>query len=90
MMQKSELRYVCIFHEDFLPSPAMRRIRELCLLDSNEAANYSMNNKQQGELGMVFRKMMDEMQSDYVFSKELQKTYLVEIIHFIVKNKGAI
>jgi hypothetical protein len=55
--------------------PAFRKSKSVFLLDS----------KQEQQVACIFEKIANERNSDYIFSEDLQRTYLVELIHFINK-----
>jgi AraC family transcriptional regulator, transcriptional activator of pobA len=76
--------YTCIFHKNFLTATAWRRIRSLAM-PGRAQPFYALNHKQDRDLNDIMQKMMNEKNSDYIFSKDLQRTYIVELLHFIVK-----
>jgi len=75
--------HTCIFHKSFLPGKIWRHIRRL----AGQPA-YALNNKQNHDVNAIMQKIMSEKDSEYVFSKELQKTYVLELLHFITRIYG--
>jgi len=85
----SELLF--IFNKDFLPENTLQHIRSLPVVAGSKKTNQPwflethLTSRQDNEVAVIFKKLYDEKRSDYLFSQELQKTYLVELIHLITK-----
>lgn len=44
-----------------------------------------LNSKEDREAGLIFSKMQQEAVSDYLFTADLQRTYLIELVHLLLK-----
>jgi hypothetical protein len=75
--------FICAFRKGFLPEKTLRQIRSLPIFQDESC--YVLNDKQDRELIGIFRKIISEQDPEYVFSEDLQRTYLMELIHFITK-----
>jgi hypothetical protein len=73
------------FREDFLSEKAFQQIRALPIFSHEGQSIYELDAKQNLEVLHIFRKMKKEKKSGYAFSDSLQKTYLLELIHFLTK-----
>lgn len=76
---------ICFFRKDFLSEKTLTHIQHLSIFRNREESFYSLNNKQEQEATDIFRKIMRERNSGYIFSDDMQRTYLIELIHFITK-----
>ena len=73
------------FHKDTLPLKALEHMESLIVPGEVTANTYLLTSRQERELQTIFDKISNEKQSDYIFSDHLQRTYLVELVHFITK-----
>ncbi|HEY9045958.1 MAG TPA: hypothetical protein VIN08_08680 [Ohtaekwangia sp.] len=72
------------FHKDSLPVKTQQHLCSLYVPDETKYT-YTLSDKQEQELVSILRKIKKEKKSDYIFTDHLQKTYLVELVHFITK-----
>jgi hypothetical protein len=70
------------FNTSDLPHGAEIHLRSLFIVSSQHT--YALDHKQENELIAILRKIIHE-KSDYIFSGQLHKTYLIELVHFITK-----
>ena len=70
------------FNTSDLPFGAEIHFRSLFVTNNKHA--YQLDHKQEDELIAILSKIIHE-KSDYIFSGQLHKTYLIELIHFITK-----
>jgi AraC family transcriptional activator of pobA len=76
--------YLYTFRKEFLSEKLWKGLRQLPAF-RNSSSTFLLNNKQEQQLTGIFEKINNEQKSDYIFSEDLQRTYLVELIHFINK-----
>lgn len=74
--------YVYTFRKDFV---AEHIWQHLCSFTTFNKAMFLLNDQQDGDFRCIIDKIKEEEHSDYIFSEDLQRTYLVEMIHFINK-----
>ena len=76
--------YIIHFDSRFLPVKLMDKLLIFPLFDRQHYIHILTDNEQQ-EARDIFIKIQREKGSTYIFSPELQKTYVVELIHLILK-----
>jgi hypothetical protein len=74
---------ICYFHKNFLPVKTIQNIRSLPIFKTD--ITYSLTLQQNKELCEILHKFITEKSSEYLFSEDLQRIYLMQLIHFIVK-----
>jgi hypothetical protein len=72
------------FSNDFLPATTIRHVNDLGIF-LQEEVTYILNSTDDSAIVEVLHKLNSERHSGYIFSDELQKTYLIEFIHLITK-----
>jgi len=72
------------FSSHSLPEKTQEHLRSLYISGKIDCT-YALSDKQEQELVDILKKIKKEKKSDYIFTDHLQKTYLVELIHFITK-----
>lgn len=60
-------------------------MRTLPFLSTGSNISYMLNSKEDRDAGQIFDKMQQEAGSGYLFSAELQRTYLIELFHLLLK-----
>jgi hypothetical protein len=68
-----------------LPLKTLEHMESLIVPGEVTANTYLLTSRQEKELRAIFDKINSEKQSGYIFSDHLQRTYLVELVHFITK-----
>ena len=76
--------YIVRFDGKFLPAKLMNKLYNFPLFDG-QTHIHQLTQQQQQEAKDIFIKIQQEEGSTYLFSPELQKIYLVELIHLILK-----
>ncbi|MFD1003572.1 hypothetical protein ACFQ21_29880 [Ohtaekwangia kribbensis] len=76
---------VYMFDKHLLPENTLRHIRYNRLFNTMSNTLYALNDVQDKEIASILQKLHGEKNSGYRFSNDLQKTYLLELIHFITK-----
>lgn len=75
----------CVIAKSFLPDNARKILDSLLIFGQTQDHVYALTERQDREVAHIFHKMRLENGSDYVFSEQLEKTYLLELIHFVTK-----
>lgn len=77
--------FFCIFKESFFTEHLRTRIKDLPMFMPGNKPSYSLNDQQCSDVSSVFRKMLDEIGSDYQFKYDLIRNYIMEIVHYALK-----
>jgi hypothetical protein len=75
----------CSIAKDFLPDNARKILDSFQILGQTQDHVYTLTERQEREVSHIFYKIYHENGSDYMFSEQLEKTYLLELIHFVTK-----
>lgn len=81
--------YFCIFTASFFSEGMRNSIEELPMFAPGGKPSYLLNNEQEEAITSIFRKMLDEIHSDYTFKYDLLRSYLNEILHTALKTEPA-
>lgn len=82
--------WYCLFTESFVhPVESTGALHDSPLLRTGQMPAFFLNKAQQKEVGDIFRKMMQEMASDYVHKFDLLRNYLHLLIHAAMKMQPA-
>lgn len=73
------------FQQDFLPVGIYRR-SNLFPSTTTEQLSYHLTSHQEATASTIFRNLHKEDHSDYPYKNELQKTYLIELIHLLYRS----
>lgn len=76
---------VYTFHKDFLTQQTWKHLNALPVFTLYKKPAFELTDKQDRDLSAIMIKMKQEQGSGYVFSDDLQRTYLMELIHGIMK-----
>jgi len=76
--------YFCIFTEDFFKEHRINPA-ELPMFRPGSKPFYALKPEEQEELGGIYRKMLKEIESDYLYKYDLIRNYVIELIHFALK-----
>lgn len=77
--------YFCIFKESFFTGVMRNNIHELPMMAPGGIPSYLLNKEQDKEVSQLFKKMLGEINSDYVLKYDLLRNYLTEIMHYALK-----
>jgi hypothetical protein len=78
-------QYICSFRKDFLSAKSLAHTRLLPVLPDNGRSVFLLNDQQDADVNVILQKINEEKGSGYIFSDDLQRTYIIELIHFITK-----
>jgi len=73
------------FDQTFLPENITSHMRTLTGTSKDHYALYPLTKSQDDAAATLFNKLRAEKGSGYIFSGQLERTYLVELIHFITR-----
>lgn len=78
-------RYICTFRKDFLSEQNLPYIHLLPVFPDNGQSVFLLNDGQDADVNSILQKINEEKGSGYIFSDDLQRTYIMELIHYITK-----
>jgi AraC-like DNA-binding protein len=74
--------FFCVFTKEFLSkSKSGVHIDELPIYKPNSDFVYQLNDTQYQEVELIFKKMDEELSSDYAYKYDLLRNYVLELIH---------
>jgi AraC family transcriptional regulator, transcriptional activator of pobA len=77
--------YFCIFRESFFTGATRGNIHNLPMMMPGGIPSYILTKAQDKEVSEIFKKMLTEINTDYVYKYDLLRSYLTEIIHYALK-----
>lgn len=77
--------YFCIFKEAFFTERIRGGIRDLPMFTPGNNPFYSLSKAQDKLVSGIFTKMLDEINSDYVYKYDLIRNYVMEMVHYALK-----
>jgi hypothetical protein len=77
-------QYLYSFNKTFLSEKLWKGLRLLPAFRKSRGV-FPLNSKEANKLDLLFEKIITEKHSDYIYSEDLQRVYLVELVHFINK-----
>ncbi|RZM20579.1 MAG: AraC family transcriptional regulator [Pedobacter sp.] len=84
-LTEDEGGYFCIFKDAFFAEHIRGSLKDLPMYSANGKPAYVLNNQQDEAFEQIFKKMLDELDSNYVFKYDLIRNYILEIIHGALK-----
>ncbi|MEB0249555.1 MULTISPECIES: AraC family transcriptional regulator [unclassified Mucilaginibacter] len=75
----------CIFKEAFFTDALRANVYELPMFALSGKPTYALNSEQDEYAGQIFKKMLDEINSDYRFKYDLLRNYVTELMHYALK-----
>ena len=85
-LSTSYVGYTCLFSEEFLKvSERSESLQQSPLFKIGGTPILSITDQQREFLNTIFRKMIDEQQSDYAYKDDLMRNYINLIIHEALK-----
>jgi len=79
--------YFCIFSRSFFSRSITGNFNDLPMYQPGGRPAYQLSEKEDAQVAGVFIKMMEEVESDYIFKHDLLKNYVTELTHFALKSK---
>lgn len=77
--------FICLFSRSFFTKVITDKLDTL-QMDEGKLAYYSLSEKQDLQLSMIFINMQNEINSQYTYKDDLLRNYISEITHIAVKS----
>ncbi|WP_343691363.1 helix-turn-helix transcriptional regulator [Chitinophaga sp.] len=77
--------FFCIFKESFFTESLRTNINELPMFATGSKPAYMLNKTQDKHVSAIFKKMLEEINSDYKYKYDLLRNYVTEMIHYALK-----
>ncbi|WPV65595.1 helix-turn-helix transcriptional regulator [Chitinophaga sp. LS1] len=84
-LQNERAGYFCIFKESFFTESLRTNINELPMFALGSKPAYMLNKTQDKHVSAIFKKMLEEINSDYKYKYDLLRNYVTEMIHYALK-----
>lgn len=84
-ISRSYVGYTCLFSEEFLKSDRSESLQHFPLFKVDGTPVLNITKEKREFLNTLFRKMIDEQQTDYAYKDELIRNYIHLIIHEALK-----
>ncbi|MDE1192378.1 MAG: helix-turn-helix transcriptional regulator [Arachidicoccus sp.] len=81
-LDEKQSGYFCIFTHEFLSSSGGISPEIFPVFMPRNYPVYKLNAEQVKQLSALFKKMQNELQSDYAFKYDLLRNYVLELIHY--------
>jgi len=79
--------YFCIFTESFFTEKIRGSLNELPMFSIGGKPAYFLNDTQEQFVAAIYEKMLEEINSDYVFKYDLLRNYVTELTHYALKSE---
>jgi AraC family transcriptional activator of pobA len=86
-LSENNTGFFCIFTESFFIEKIRGSLTDLPMFSNGGKPAYFLNQEQDDIVSGIFTKMLDEIESDYVFKYDLLRNYVTEITHFALKSR---
>ncbi|HEY4335817.1 MAG TPA: AraC family transcriptional regulator [Puia sp.] len=77
--------YFCVFREDFFTDSLRLHLEEIPLFLPGVKPVFALDATQLEEVEGLYRKMLDSLDSDYVYKYELIRAYVLQLIYYAMK-----
>jgi AraC family transcriptional activator of pobA len=84
-LTKDTKGYFCVFREEFFIENFRLNLNDLPLFAAGCAPIYQLDEENANVVKSIFFKMLNEIDSDYIYKYELMRTYVSELIFFGIK-----
>lgn len=79
--------FFCIFTESFFTEKIKGRLNDLPMFTNGGKPTYFLTPEQDADISAIFIKMIEEIDSDYVYKYDLLRNYITEITHYALKRE---
>lgn len=79
----------CIFKESFFTEYIRGSLKDLPMFAQGGLPFYHLDKKQDKHVSAIFKKMQEELSSDYKFKYDLIRNYIMELVHYALKMRPA-
>lgn len=87
-LQAGQQGFYCAFTPLFMPEKLACRIKQLSIFADTDQGMVKLSKTQASAVMKIFELLLAELSSDYTHKLDLMRTYVVQIIHFGLKNAG--
>ncbi len=84
-LTEDEGGYFCIFKDAFFAEHIRGSLKDLPMYSTQGKPAYVLNQQQDEAFELIFKKMLEELESEYVFKYDLIRNYILEMIHGALK-----
>ena len=84
-ISEDEGGYFCIFKDAFFAEHIRGSMKDLPMYSPQGKPAYELTRQQDEAFELIFKKMLDELDSNYVFKYDLIRNYIMEMIHGALK-----
>lgn len=81
--------FFCIFKEAFFTEKMRGNINQLPMFVPGGNPAFTLTNEQDAYVSQIYGKMLDEINSDYIYKYDLIRNYVTELIHYALKIQPA-
>lgn len=81
--------FFCIFTESFFSGKIRGSLQEFPMFAPSGKPAYFLNPDQDKQVSLVYEKMREEINSDYIYKYDLLRNYVTELIHYALKMQPA-
>jgi AraC-like DNA-binding protein len=79
--------FFCIFSETFFSDRARNNLNELPMYAPGGKPAYLLTPEQDAHVSALYQKMLEEINSDYIYKYDLLRNYVMELTHFAIKTQ---
>lgn len=79
--------YFCIFTKSFFTEKIKGRLNDLPMFANGGKPTYFLTPEQDADVSAIFTKMINEIDSDYVYKYDLLRNYITELTHYALKRQ---
>lgn len=80
--------FYCAFTPLFMPEKLARRIERLSIFTAKPKWVVELSREQEAAVSRIFELLLVELTSEYAHKLDLMRNYVVQMIHFGLKNAG--
>lgn len=84
-LSSNKTGFFCIFKEAFFTESLRNNITNLPMFKIGGKPAYILNEEQDKQISDIFTRMIDEINSDYIYKYDLIRNYVTEMIHGAMK-----
>ncbi|HEU4554116.1 MAG TPA: helix-turn-helix transcriptional regulator [Chitinophaga sp.] len=79
--------FFCIFSETFFSDRTRNNLNELPMYAPGGKPAYLLTPEQDAHVSVLYQKMLEEINSDYIYKYDLLRNYVMELTHFAIKTQ---
>lgn len=83
---KSGMGSLCIFEESFLSGLLRKRVLELPMFSPGTNKEYVLSEQDYEKASRLFLRVIQEQNSSYQYKFDLIRTYLIQMLHLVMKE----